>query len=505
MARPSSIRPGVRPAASYLTRLEFYGATPLPIESVRLLSVSANAELALIQSPPALSTAEPGVLALAPMIGGAPRALMPNVTFADWSPRGDAMAIVRAAGSRQQLEFPIGTVLYQSDGEIGFPRIAPSGDRVAFLDWPVKDDDRGTVAVVDVHRDKRTLSRTWEAISGLAWDPDGLHVWYSAAQTGNRYSIWTTAPDRPETRVFSGSAGTLLHDISRDGRALVAEVGRWAEVDSWRAGDAAERPISQIDYSYARDISADGTRVLVTAAGEGTSSNYDVYVMGIDGAAATRIGEGQAQQFSPDERFALSIVHGPPVRLMILPLGAGEPRVVATGDVTPSGARWLPNGRQLLIVGAQPGKRARAFVVGLDGSPLRPVSPEGVTYTIDRLALSPNGSRVALRSPEGAVLLYRLDGGAPSAVEGLAPGEMPAGWTADGRSVIVHERFPPMRVFKVDPATGARSAYLELKRSDPNMDVVTSVVFSADGRAYAANYQRRQSTLFVVDGLIPKE
>ena len=40
-----------------------------------------------------------------------------------------------------------GTVLVKSKARIGFPRVSPQGDRVAFLDWPVKNDDRGTVVM----------------------------------------------------------------------------------------------------------------------------------------------------------------------------------------------------------------------------------------------------------------------------------------------------------------------------------------------------------------------
>jgi Tol biopolymer transport system component len=229
----------------------------------------------------------------------------------------------------------------------------------------------------------------------------------------------------------------MVQDISRDGRMLAYQVGGSIRIATWRASDGAQRDISWSDFSFARDLSRDGTRVLVSASGEGTSQNYDVFVCNIDGTGATRIGEGQAQQFSPDGKFALSVVHGPPTRLMILPLGTGEARIVATGDVTPVSARWLGDGRHLLVVGTQPGKRQRAFMVDLDGAPPRAVSPEGISFASDQLALSPDDRRVALRSPEGPVLLYPLAGGTPEPVKGLGPAEMPIAWTADGRGLAV--------------------------------------------------------------------
>ena len=68
-----------------------------------------------------------------------------------------------------------------TQGEIGYPRISPTGDRVAFLAWPVKGDDRGTVVVVDRDGHQDTISSAWEGIRGLAWTPNGDEVWYTAA------------------------------------------------------------------------------------------------------------------------------------------------------------------------------------------------------------------------------------------------------------------------------------------------------------------------------------
>ena len=40
----------------------------------------------------------------------------------------------------------------------------------------------------------------------------------------------------------------------------------------------------------------------------------------------------------------------------------GEARTVQTANVTVTGARWLPDGRQLLIVGTEPDKGLRAYL-----------------------------------------------------------------------------------------------------------------------------------------------
>src|SRR5467141_3356894 len=126
-----------------------------------------------IDSRPSGVYAQVGTLARVPLNGGSPRPVLENVQWADWSPDGNNLAIVRDVGGRNQLEFPIGKVLYQTSGWISHPRVSPKGDLVAFLDHPVPGDDLGSVAVVDLSGQKKTLSSDWYTSEGLAWSPGG--------------------------------------------------------------------------------------------------------------------------------------------------------------------------------------------------------------------------------------------------------------------------------------------------------------------------------------------
>ena len=49
-----------------------------------------------------------GTLARAPLAGGAPREVLENVQWADWSPDGTNLAVVRDFGGMNRLEYPIG-------------------------------------------------------------------------------------------------------------------------------------------------------------------------------------------------------------------------------------------------------------------------------------------------------------------------------------------------------------------------------------------------------------
>ena len=211
------------PTRLLLTRIESPGATTIPIDNAEVLAVSRDAEMAVGINPrgPRGSLRET-TLARAPLLGGTSRPVADRVTFADWSPTGE-LAIVRTIGAQQRLELPLGTVLVQTDGDIGWPRVSPDGRSVAYLNWPVKDDDRGSAVIIDRQGRRLAESRQWEALRGLAWTPSGDEVWYGAAASASNYVIHGLGPGRQERRVLAAPGGLVPHDITKDGKALVAQ------------------------------------------------------------------------------------------------------------------------------------------------------------------------------------------------------------------------------------------------------------------------------------------
>jgi len=103
-----------------------------------VFALSSSSELAIglgTQQGPGLST-----LSRVPLAGGAPREVLENVGWADWSPDGADLAVVHYVEGVARLEFPIGKVLYESRGNITHARVSPGGDRVAFI----AHDDRAS-------------------------------------------------------------------------------------------------------------------------------------------------------------------------------------------------------------------------------------------------------------------------------------------------------------------------------------------------------------------------
>jgi hypothetical protein len=186
--------------------------------------------------------------------------------------------------------------------------------------------------------------------------------------------------------------------------------------------------------------------------------------------------------------YAIQLVHG---------LAAAHDKVSCTA----TSSRWLPDGRHLLVVGTEPGRSLRAYLTDVTADSPRAITPEGITFEAGALALSHDGLRLALRSPEGRVMVYPVTGGAPVAVNGLTENEMPVSWTADGKALILLEGAPPRRIARLDPVSGRRVIVKEIHPADNTLIGPATVVAGPDGRSYAANYTRIQMKLFLVEGL----
>src|SRR5262249_52976356 len=105
------------PLRLFLSPIGSSESTPLSLPPANVLALSGAGEMALAIDPRWLPTQWPvrGTLARAPLAGGAPREVLEDVDWADWSPDGSNMAVVHSSGGRVRLEYPIGKVLYETD------------------------------------------------------------------------------------------------------------------------------------------------------------------------------------------------------------------------------------------------------------------------------------------------------------------------------------------------------------------------------------------------------
>jgi eukaryotic-like serine/threonine-protein kinase len=488
-----------QPSQIYSTRAEFAQPQAIGIAGSRIAAISASNELAFLVSKDGFSELD-GTLDRVPLSGGSPREVLDHVRDATWGPDGN-LAVVHIVNGRDRLEYPIGKTLYDTAGWISQPRFSRRGDKIAFLDHTAEPDTRGTVAVVDLNGHKQTLTREWTDQRGLAWSANGDEIWFASAESGGEDLLRAVTLSGHLRLVLAAPTTLMLQDIATDGRVLVVSVDARYRVSGRAAGAKNERDLSWYEYTLLHHISADGQKILLEEQGVMGGPNYAVGVRSLDGSAPIRLGEGYGGGFSPDGKWALSFLPGPPPKITMLPTAAGEPTVVPIPGIErvigdPLG--FFPDGKRIWFSGAEAGRPDRTYVQEISGGTPRPVTPEGVFA----VGVSPDGKFMVGPDPNGQLALFPVDGGDTRPVPGLNPGQVFVQWADDGRSLYVHDDILPTSVYKVDSSTGRKTLVMRLMPADPSGVVdLNTIVLSRDGRAYAYNYRRILSDLLVVEGL----
>ena len=490
-----------KPLQLFTTRPESPESRELEPVGADVLAVSSSGEMALsLRSHPIASFLYSGTLARVPLVGGAPREILDNVEWADWSPDGETLAVVRQEQGRHRLEFPLGRVLYQADGWVGHIRLSPRADTVAFIDHPQLGDDGGSVAVVDLAGKKTTLSTGWDSIQGIAWSPSGDEIWFTATRTGGDRSLYAVNLSGT-VRLLARVPGELtLLDVRRDGNVLLTRGNDRAGMIGLAPGDAKERDLSWLDWSTPGDLSNDGRTVLFTEGGEGGGPKYAVYLRKTDGSPAIRLSDGEGASLSPDGKWAIGRPNSTPAPLLLLPTGVGEAKPLFEDSINHLWGRWLPDGKHVLFSGNEAGHGFRLYVESPNESKPRPISPEGVNPPT---VVSPKGDLVASMGPDHRIYLYSVSGAEPVLVSAAQADELPTGWSADARSLYIF-RFGeiPARVFQLDLSSGQRKLWKELVPADAaGIDTIRGITITPDGKAYVFGYIRTLSDLYLVEGL----
>jgi Tol biopolymer transport system component len=486
-----------RPLEIFTTRAGAAESRSLSLPGADVFAISKADEIAIrLRRPLGI----PDMLAQVSLAGGSARDLLENVIAADWSLDGKSLAVIRVpVGKPRSLEFPIGKVLYSSLG-LTEVRVAPDGRSLAINE---SEPDGSSISIVDLSGKARRLTASWSGASGLAWSPDGREIWFTfAPREGppNLFAVDLAGKVRPVLRM----PGWLwLQDIAPDGRVLLTINGWRAGLNWMRPGDAREHDVSWLDWSLAEDLSADGRQLLFSEDREGGGTEGTVFLRRDPQEPPVRLGAGIGLALSPDAKWVLADVPASEVksrRLMLLPTGAGEPKTLQMNPVVSfSGARWLRDGKQFLLRGAERNGQPRVYLCALDGEAPRAVTPEG---TGPLFAVSPDSKAVAARVGD-ALKIFALEGGTARDVPGQNPGESAIAWSAAGRSLFVYRAGePPARVYRLDIESGKRELWKEIAPPDAaGIERVSPILLTPDARGYVYTYQRRSSDLYVVEGL----
>ncbi|MGH9441479.1 MAG: hypothetical protein ACRD16_04340, partial [Thermoanaerobaculia bacterium] len=232
----------------FLTRTNDRDSTPLALPPAGLHAISSTGKMAIGVGP------DQSTLAETSLSTGAPRALAEDVTFADYEPGSEKLAISR----KGRIEFPIGKVLYDPGpgGQVRNVHFSPQGDRIAFL------EDRagsGSVGVVDLGGHTKILSSGWSDLIGMAWNPVRREIWFTAREGPKAGVLVLHAVSLTgRQRLVASAPGILVvKDIASDGRVLLNR-------QDWRfsalfqpAGGGAARDLSWYGFSIPKALSPD--------------------------------------------------------------------------------------------------------------------------------------------------------------------------------------------------------------------------------------------------------
>jgi hypothetical protein len=494
------------PIRTFLSRTDRPGSTALSLPDASVFSVSKTGELLVSLGHAYDGWMGGGTLARAALLSGAPRPMVEHVREAEWTPDGSDLAIVRRVNGSERLEFPMGTVLYQTTGYISHIRFSHDGQRIAFADHPLYSDDNGDVAVVDRAGTKTTLASGFQGLRGVAWSLDDREVWHTAqaeAPSSGGELRASTLNGRTRT-VLSVPTDWRIMDIASDGRVLMTGELVLRQIEVWSDGRPQPQDVTLFDQSLGMAISNDGKALLLSDQGSVAGTNYATYLRRPEEPEAVRLGEGQAVDFSPDGHQALTIVFGPPSKLLLLPVGAGKAAELPNPDgLTIQAAAFMPDGRRVVRLAGRDREPLRLSTQDIATGAVHGFGEPGVSLvSFAGIPVSPDGSRVWMLGPDNQPYLYPVAGGAREPLKGVQPGERIIRWSGDGRALYVSNLIGiPQRITRVEIATGARTPHKELMPSQVAGVRRTELNMTPDGRTILFSYSRLLSSLYVVTGL----
>ncbi|WP_394835938.1 serine/threonine-protein kinase [Pendulispora rubella] len=493
------------PLTGYTLRLDGGTARPLDVASADVLAVSSRGDVALcIGKHYVEGQCATGRLAVMPLSGGAPRMLMDDVQAADFAPNGVDLAIVRYTARGSSLESPLGRVLVETaSGWLTHPRISPDGKHVACMMHPSPQDDRGDVILVDTASGKRrTLSADWASAAGLAWDPSGDALWFSAARDDANNAVRMVTLGGREWLVARMAGRLRVHDVAQDGRVAVS-------LDQWRlrtlvaavgsmAHESFDRSLSE--FSSVVDRSADGHTLLLGEFGV-VEATLGVYLRSITGGAPIHLGPGIPIALSPSGKRVAAVVPGHATPLLVyLDDGAERPALSLGAISEVRSGRWLDENALVVVAGVKD-REPRLWRIDVGHAAPKPLTEEGI---FGHGETDPARQRFAFVDREGTLRVVDVHEGRTRVVPGAFARQSVCGWLEKGDTLVVRNRTTPIVLTGVDAASGDLRPLGEIHPPRVGLKGVDSVVIDRDGGAYAYSYGQELSQLFLMSFDAPR-
>ena len=499
-----------QPAQVFATRIGSREARPLGLEGV-VLSVSSKDEVAVKRGRflgrRMAGQPDMGTLARVSLAGGAPRDLLENVMAADWDPEGQDLAVLRRVDGKKRLEYPIGHVVDDGD-DLFNVRVLPGRRFVTFEAQEAGVGSyRFSLLLLGSSGQKTVLSGGWTEWPYLSWSQATREILFVASREGEEVGLQAVGLAGRERLVARLPGDFEQHDVDLRGRLLLEQRSGRGRLAGRLPGESQDRELSWLQDGEPHDLSADGSRLLVTVYRGPHSNDHDLFLQNLDGSPAVRLGEYFGRSLSPDGRWALAFPSGQYTsdHLVLVPTGAGEPRELRHASI-PSfeTATWFPDGKRIAVVSAEERTRRRLFVWDIAMSaPPRALSPEG---DIGHPVVSPDGRSVVASVAGTGLMLCPVDGGPGRPVRGGALQDLPLCWSADGRWLFVRRTFQLNTtrawIDRIDMVAGKREPWKELTPSDPaGVYAIWTVHMTPDGKSYVYAFFSMLGDLYLAEGL----
>ncbi len=144
----------------------------------------------------------------------------------------------------------------------------------------------------------------------------------------------------------------------------------------------------------------------------------------------------------------------------------------------------------------------RDYLIDVTSGDSKAITPEGTVG----VRLSPDGKSTAVRTADGKMGIWPLDGSGLRPIPNLdSSAYYVTGWSPDGASIYVsptRANQKSAKVYKVNPGTGKMDLWKTFGAdTGAGITATGAPLFSADGSAYAYVYVRVLSEAYVVTGL----
>jgi Tol biopolymer transport system component len=363
-----------------------------------------------------------------------------------------------------------------------------------------------------------------DAVGPIAVTPDGAHVYFASPNDRGFVDLWRVARATGRaTRLTSFSRDAYAPSIARDGRVLFRTQSYRTFVAEWKDGQTrqltsfqAETPWWHPSEPWLSVTYGTWRRVIDDAKYPDIAQEVGIVDAdaGLSDAPAQVIAESdsedQGMAWSPNGRWmALHSHREQSDDVWLRPADGSRPdrRITMLGRGAEVGwPRWSPDGRTLLLDGANAAGRSVAYTVGVNQdtgevtSGLTEIGTPGLTGDVMHAEWMPDGKRVAFVARDGpgrhVLAIAPAAGGQPTVVHRLETEHDFSGMTVspDGRYLGFVGPAPDgyYQVFRI-PVTGGA---VEQITRDPSHK--TQPAWSPDGSRLAFTVWSYTSTFWLL-------